>query len=72
MRSRIPRRSTSSAISRSSRNDGSPLSTVAVLYERECARLGYSPDAAQQHIVAMLDELRTRLLAPRKSNGLLK
>jgi cell division protein ZapE len=48
------------------------LSTVAALYERECARLGYTPDAAQQRIVAMLDELRTRLLAPRKSNGLLK
>jgi cell division protein ZapE len=37
--------------------------SVRSLYERECARLGYSPDAAQQEMVAALDELRDRLLA---------
>lgn len=35
--------------------------TVAALYERECARLGYSPDPVQLKVVAHLDELRTRL-----------
>jgi cell division protein ZapE len=36
---------------------------VAELYERECARLGYKPDAAQARVVALFDELRNRLLA---------
>ena len=44
---------------------------VATLYERECARLKYTPDAAQQRVVAALDELRSRLIAP-KPKGLLK
>jgi cell division protein ZapE len=44
--------------------------SVAALYERECARLGYSPDPAQRHIVALLDDLRTRLIA--KPRGLLR
>ncbi|MGH8175310.1 MAG: cell division protein ZapE [Steroidobacter sp.] len=38
--------------------------SVAALYERECARLGYTPDSSQQKLVALLDDLRTRLLAP--------
>jgi len=38
--------------------------SVAELYERECARLGYTPDAAQRRVVAELDDLRSRLLAP--------
>ena len=40
-------------------------STVAELYQRECARLHYTPDPAQERIVAALDELRARLIAPR-------
>lgn len=39
-------------------------STVAALYQQECARLHYTPDAAQKRVVAALDDLRTRLLAP--------
>ena len=35
---------------------------VAELYERECARLGYRPDPAQRQVVALLDELRERLI----------
>lgn len=46
----------------------STSSSVADLYTRECARLGYSPDPAQQRIVAALDDLRSRLLAPRPKN----
>ena len=44
------------------------FSSVAELYERECARLGYTPDPAQRKVVACFDDLRTRLLkpAPRK------
>lgn len=38
--------------------------SVAALYERECARLGYIPDAAQNKLVGQFDELRTRLLTP--------
>jgi cell division protein ZapE len=49
----------------------SPRSSVAALYERECARLGYAPDPAQQKLVVLFDELRTRLLAP-APRGLLK
>jgi cell division protein ZapE len=41
------------------------LSSVADLYKHECARLGYTPDKAQQRVVAALDELRTRLIAPK-------
>lgn len=37
---------------------------VATLYQQECARLGYKPDAAQTSIVAKLDDLRRRLLVP--------
>lgn len=36
---------------------------VAALYERECARLGYRPDPAQQQAVALLDQLRNKLTA---------
>lgn len=36
---------------------------VAALYERECARLGYRPDPAQQQAVALLDQLRDKLTA---------
>ena len=50
----------------------SPHLTVAALYERECSRLGYTPDAAQQRVVAMLDELREKLRTPSRSGGLLK
>jgi cell division protein ZapE len=39
--------------------------TVAALYQRECARLNYTADPAQQRVVVALDELRTRLIAPR-------
>jgi cell division protein ZapE len=38
--------------------------SVATAYERECVRLGYQPDPAQRKIIAQLDDLRTRLLAP--------
>jgi cell division protein ZapE len=37
--------------------------TVAELYERECARLGYQPDPSQRQVVALLDDLRDRLIA---------
>ena len=48
-----------------------PPSTVAALYQRECARLGYQPDPVQERVVAHLDDLRQRLLAPRPK-GLFK
>lgn len=41
-----------------------PATTVAALYERECTRLGYQRDPVQERVVAHLDELRQRLLAP--------
>jgi cell division protein ZapE len=44
---------------------------VAELYARECARLGYSPDPAQQQVVALFDQLRERLLAAKQKRGLL-
>jgi cell division protein ZapE len=40
-------------------------SSVAELYARECARLGYTPDPVQQRVVAAFDDLRARLTAPR-------
>jgi cell division protein ZapE len=43
---------------------GPAADSVAALYQRECARHGYEPDPAQRRIVALLDDLRTRLLAP--------
>jgi len=43
--------------------------TVAALYERECQRNHYRPDPAQQRLVVLLDELRSRLIKPR-ANGL--
>lgn len=49
----------------------SPNLTVAALYRTECARLGYSPDPAQEQIVAKLDRLRERLLAPQPKPGFL-
>ena len=48
-----------------------PAEPVRILYERECSRHGYVPDAAQQEMVAALDDLRDRLLAP-QSSSLLK
>jgi cell division protein ZapE len=50
----------------------SPATTVAALYERECARLGYRRDPVQERVVAHLDDLRARLLAPQPKAGLLK
>lgn len=44
------------------------MSDVAALYERECARLNCTPDAAQKKLVAHFDELRTRLLAPQPTS----
>jgi cell division protein ZapE len=41
-----------------------PATTVAALYQRECARLGYQRDPVQERVVAHLDDLRERLLAP--------
>jgi cell division protein ZapE len=38
--------------------------SVITLYQRECARLGYKTDPAQQQAVALLDDLRSRLMAP--------
>jgi cell division protein ZapE len=38
--------------------------SVAALYERECKRHGYTPDPAQLKLVAQLDDLRARLIAP--------
>lgn len=42
----------------------SHTTTVAALYERECTRLGYQRDPVQERLVAQLDDLRQRLLAP--------
>jgi cell division protein ZapE len=42
--------------------------SVAVLYRRECSRLGHAPDAAQERVVAALDDLRARLVAPQPRN----
>ncbi len=50
----------------------SPTLSLAALYRAECARLGYVADAAQEHVVARLDDLRQRLLAPAPKAGLLK
>lgn len=41
-----------------------PATSVAALYERECTRLGYQRDPVQERVVAHLDDLRQRLLAP--------
>jgi cell division protein ZapE len=49
--------------------------SVQALYESECQRLGYTADAAQLNMVAALDDLRTRLLAPQPKSllkGLLR
>ena len=45
---------------------------VATLYQRECVRLGYTPDAAQARVVTLLEELRTRLLAPPPATSMFK
>jgi cell division protein ZapE len=44
---------------------------VAEIYQRECARLGYKPDPAQQQVVTLFDELRDRLITakPKPSLG---
>lgn len=44
--------------------------TVALLYRSECQRLGYQADPVQERIVALLDDLRSRLIEPR-SRGVL-
>jgi cell division protein ZapE len=49
-----------------------PATTVAALYDIECARLGYQRDPVQERVVAHLDDLRTRLLAPKPKGGLLQ
>lgn len=49
-----------------------PATTVAALYRRECARLGYRPDPVQERVVDLLDDLRERLLAPQPKGGLFK
>lgn len=41
-----------------------PTPSMDALYRRECARLGYRPDPAQQHAVTLLEDLRQRLMAP--------
>jgi len=46
-------------------------SSFEALYQSECARLGYEPDAAQRQVVALLDDLRRRLMVP-ASRGLLR
>jgi cell division protein ZapE len=38
--------------------------SLAELYARECARLGYRSDPAQERVVAQLEDLRQRLTAP--------
>ncbi len=48
-----------------------PAITVASLYERECTRLGYQRDPVQERVVAHLDDLRERLVAP-QPKGLFK
>jgi cell division protein ZapE len=45
--------------------------TVRELYDRESARLGHVTDTAQIAAIAKLDDLRTRLIKPPASNGLL-
>lgn len=45
--------------------------SVAAHYQRECKRHGYTADPSQQRVVALLDELRGRLIKPR-STSLLK
>ncbi|HEY8538688.1 MAG TPA: cell division protein ZapE [Steroidobacteraceae bacterium] len=40
------------------------MTSVAALYRKECSRLGYTPDPAQERLVAVLDDLRERLSAP--------
>ena len=44
---------------------------VAELYARECTRLGYKPDPAQQQVVALFDGLRDRLIAAKPKRQLL-
>jgi cell division protein ZapE len=44
--------------------------TLPELYQEECERLGYRSDAAQERTIALLEDLRQRLVAE-KSNGLL-
>lgn len=48
-----------------------PPSTVAELYQRECARLGYQRDPVQERVIAHLDDLRQRLVTP-EPKGLLQ
>ena len=48
----------------------SPRPTLPDLYRRECERLGYQRESAQEHTIARLEDLRQRLTAHR-SKGLL-
>lgn len=50
----------------------SPPLTVTALYRSESERLGYVADAAQELIVAKLESLRERLIAPKPKEGLLQ
>jgi cell division protein ZapE len=45
-------------------------SSVADLYRSECARLGYQADPVQQRVVTLLDELRERLIRPKRRSVL--
>ncbi len=47
------------------------MTAVRELYDRETARLGHRHDAAQLEAVNRLDDLRSRLLASRRSPGFL-
>ena len=50
----------------------SPTLSLVASYRAECARLGYAADEAQERVVARLEDLRQRLLAPAPRSGLLK
>lgn len=66
---------TQSVTSTSSPTPAAIPASVQALYERECTRLGYTPDGAQRKLVEALDALRTRLLIPQSTsllNGLLR
>ncbi|WP_129779045.1 cell division protein ZapE [Peristeroidobacter soli] len=43
---------------------GSSEATVTALYEAECVRWGYTPDAAQLAVAEELEQLRLRLVTP--------
>src|SRR5690606_13503350 len=47
----------------------SPTLSLVASYRAECARLGYAADEAQERVVARLEDLRQRLLAPTPRTG---